>query len=276
MRTKQQYMDDLKKMRPNLYFQGERVGRDHEVLQQSIGVIGHTFDAAADPETAELCTTTSHLTGKPINRFCHVHQTPDDLHRKQDMTRALCRQVGYCIGRCMGIDAVNALNAVSYEADKVAEGKTRYHENYLAWLKRFQEKDLVAACAQTDNSVLSSTQGHNRVAGLLKSLQSVRCRSIDSIPGAYPHRPGAVSDNIVHRTGIGPAHKLCPALHVPIKPVRAGSGSNPNVLEAIDCNRTHIVACTIGANCISLMILLNKGRIGYAVSKTSGRRQAKA
>jgi 4-hydroxybutyryl-CoA dehydratase / vinylacetyl-CoA-Delta-isomerase len=58
--------------------------------------------------------------------------------------------VGYCIGRCMGIDAVNALNTISYEADKVAEGKTAYHENFLAWLKRFQEQDLVAACAQTD------------------------------------------------------------------------------------------------------------------------------
>ena len=150
MRTKQQYIDNLLKLNKNLYYQGDRVGRDHEDLEQGIEVIGQTFDAASDPETAELCTTVSHLTGQKINRFCHIHQTTEDLHRKQDMTRALCRKVGYCIGRCMGIDATNAVNAISFEADKMAPGETNYHQNFLNWLKNFQEKDQVGSCAQTD------------------------------------------------------------------------------------------------------------------------------
>jgi 4-hydroxyphenylacetate 3-monooxygenase/4-hydroxybutyryl-CoA dehydratase/vinylacetyl-CoA-Delta-isomerase len=66
------------------------------------------------------------------------------------MTRTLCRKVGYCIGRCMGIDATNAVNAISFEADKAAPGETNYHENFLKWLKNFQENDLVGSCAQTD------------------------------------------------------------------------------------------------------------------------------
>lgn len=150
MRTKEQYIEGLKKLNRNLYFMGGKIGRDDEVLEQSLDVIGMTFDHANDPETADLCTATSHLTGKTINRFCHVHQTTEDLHKKQDMTRHLCRNAGYCIGRCMGIDGINAVNAVSFEADKANKGETEYHKNFLKWLEYFQTNDLVGCCAQTD------------------------------------------------------------------------------------------------------------------------------
>jgi aromatic ring hydroxylase len=66
------------------------------------------------------------------------------------MTRFLCRKVGGCIQRCMGIDATNALYAVSYEADKSNSGSTEYHKNFVKWLGRFQKEDLVGCCAQTD------------------------------------------------------------------------------------------------------------------------------
>lgn len=150
MRTKEQYLEGLNKMKRNLYFNGDKVGRDHEALAQSAGVIGFSFDAARDPETKDLVTATSHLSGETINRFCHVHQSTDDLHKKQDMTRALCRKVGYCIGRCMGVDAVNAVNSISYEADRANKGNSEYHQNFLRWLENFQKNDLVGSCAQTD------------------------------------------------------------------------------------------------------------------------------
>src|SRR5665811_2260932 len=66
------------------------------------------------------------------------------------MTRFLCNKVGQCIQRCMGIDASNAIHAVSFEAQKSPKAKTAYHDNWLKWLERFQREDLVASCAQTD------------------------------------------------------------------------------------------------------------------------------
>jgi aromatic ring hydroxylase len=150
MRTKEQYIDGLKKMRRNIYLDGRTIDRDDEAQMDCINTIGLTFDMAQDPEHEDLCTATSHLTGKKINRFCHVHQNKDDLHKKQDMTRLLCRRVGGCIQRCMGIDATNALYAVSYEADKENNGESQYHENFKKWLTRFQNEDLVGCCAQTD------------------------------------------------------------------------------------------------------------------------------
>jgi len=150
VRTKEQYIEGLRKMRRNIYVDGNKIDRDDELQMDCINTIGLTFDYAAKPEYEDLCTATSHLTGETINRFCHVHQNTDDLHKKQDMTRALCRIAGGCIQRCMGTDATNALYAVTYEADKHNNGNTEYHENFKKWLERFQKEDLVGCCAQTD------------------------------------------------------------------------------------------------------------------------------
>ena len=150
MRTKEEYINGLGKMRRNIYFDGEPIDRTDERQMDCLNTIGTTFDEAAKPENEELCTAISHLTGQRINRFTHIHQNTDDLHRKQDMTRMLCQKVGGCIQRCMGIDATNAIYNVSYEADKSNNGATEYHENFKKWLTRFQTEDLVGCCAQTD------------------------------------------------------------------------------------------------------------------------------
>jgi aromatic ring hydroxylase len=50
----------------------------------------------------------------------------------------------------MGVDAINAVNAASFEADKQNNGSTEYHKNFLKWLEYFQKNDLVGSCAQTD------------------------------------------------------------------------------------------------------------------------------
>jgi aromatic ring hydroxylase len=150
MRTKQQYIQGLSKMRRNVYYDGERISRTDERQMDCINTIGTTFDEAAKPENQDLCTAISHLTGQRISRFTHIHQNTDDLHRKQDMTRMLCQKVGGCIQRCMGIDATNGIYNVSYEADKANNGATQYHENFKKWLTRFQTEDLVGCCAQTD------------------------------------------------------------------------------------------------------------------------------
>jgi 4-hydroxyphenylacetate 3-monooxygenase/4-hydroxybutyryl-CoA dehydratase/vinylacetyl-CoA-Delta-isomerase len=50
----------------------------------------------------------------------------------------------------MGIDSINAVHAVSFEADKLNDGATEYHKNFLKWLENYQNNDLVGACAQTD------------------------------------------------------------------------------------------------------------------------------
>jgi len=97
-------------------------------MQGAINTLGVTFDYARMPENADLLTATSHITKETINRFCHVHQNKEDLHKKQDMTRFLCQKAGGCIQRCMGIDAANAISCVSHEAEKGKNSATEYYK----------------------------------------------------------------------------------------------------------------------------------------------------
>ncbi len=148
MRTKEQYMNDLGKMKNNIYYDGEKISRLDERQMDTINTIGMTYDMVE--ELSDLMKVKSHLIDETINRFTHIHQSTDDLHKKQDMTRKLCQKVGGCIQRCMGCDGANAVYNVSYEADKMNKGQTNYHENFKKWMERFQREDLIAACAQTD------------------------------------------------------------------------------------------------------------------------------
>lgn len=145
MRSKEEYHESLKAMRPNVYMGGEVLGRD-DIPGQDI--LDLTFDMARIPEFQHLTTTTSHLTGETINRFCHIHQSPEDLLVKQEMTRASARLVGGCIARCMGIDSLNALSVITHMCDQ-AHG-TEYHDRFLEYMKNFQKGDTVGCCAQSD------------------------------------------------------------------------------------------------------------------------------
>jgi len=145
MRTKAEYYESIKAMRPNVYMGGEVMGRGNIPGFEMMGV---TFDAAHDPEIQSVTNATSHLTGDTINRFCHIHQSVDDLLAKQEMTRLEARKTGGCIARCMGIDAMNALSVITHSCDE-AKG-TEYHSRFLDYLAEWQKKDVVGCCAQTD------------------------------------------------------------------------------------------------------------------------------
>lgn len=148
MRTKEDYFEALSKLKPNIYIGGEVVGRDDPRLMSGKEVVGLTFDAQGDQKKKGLTFATSHLTGKTINRFTHIHQSPEDLLAKQKMTRLLCQQCGGCIQRCMGIDAVNALSVITYACDQ--DKGTDYNARFLDFLKDFQDKNMVGCCAQSD------------------------------------------------------------------------------------------------------------------------------
>ena len=148
VKTFDEYYSRLKKMKKNMYMGGEKIGRDDERIAGQLRVIKETYDLANDPEWEGLCTTTSHLTGEKINRFTHIHQSVDDLLKKQQMTRLLCHRVGGCIMRCMGIDAMNALSVITYEMDQALGTDT--NQNFLKYLRYWQDNDICANCAQTD------------------------------------------------------------------------------------------------------------------------------
>lgn len=160
MRTVEEYKQALYNMKPNIYIGNEKVGRDDWRIQGGMNIIKETYSCAQDPKYEDLCTVMSHFTGKKINRFTHIHQSKEDLYKKQRMTRVLCHRVGGCIQRCMGIDALNALSVVIYECDEALG--TNYYERFKKYMIDFQEKDLSASCASTDAKGDRSKRPHEQ------------------------------------------------------------------------------------------------------------------
>ena len=143
-----EYYSRLEKMKRNIYMAGEKTERTDERLAGQLRVIRETYDRTKDPAWEDVCTADSHITGEKVNRFTHIHQSVDDLLKKQLMTRLICHRVGGCIMRCMGIDAMNALSVVTYEMDQALGTET--NRNFIDYLSYWQDNDICANCAQTD------------------------------------------------------------------------------------------------------------------------------
>ena len=150
MKTPQEYIDSLRKLNLEVYLMGERVQDpiDHPIIRPSLNSVAMTFQVAQEEDGKELATTQSHLTGKRINRFTAIHQSPQDLVKKVKMQRLLGQKTASCFQRCVGMDAMNAIYSTTFEIDE--KYKTRYHERFKNFLLRIQGEDLVVDGAMTD------------------------------------------------------------------------------------------------------------------------------
>lgn len=152
MKTGQEYRDSLRQRNIKVYLKGKLLDSktliDHPFIRGHVNSAAMTYELAQEPQYEDLMTTTSHLTGKKINRFTSIHQSVDDLVKKVKMLRMISLNTGTCYQRCVGFDAVNALYSTTYEMDKKLG--TNYHGRLLDYLKHWQEKDLMVAGAMTD------------------------------------------------------------------------------------------------------------------------------
>ena len=150
MKTAQQYEDSLRQLHMKVYFQGELISDpvDHPIIKPSMNSVKMTYGLAEDPQYEDLMTATSHLSGKKINRFCHLHQGTEDLVNKVKMQRLLGQKTASCFQRCVGMDAINAVDSVTFEMDQGLG--TNYHEHFLEFLSQMQKEDWTVDGAMTD------------------------------------------------------------------------------------------------------------------------------
>lgn len=150
LKTPGEYLDDMGKLKINLYMFGEKIENrvDNPIIRPSLNAMAMTYRLALEPEYEDLMTVTSSLTGRRINRFTHLHQSPDDLVKKVKMQRLLGQKTGCCFQRCVGMDAFNAVFNTTFEIDQ-AKG-TAYHQRFIKFLELVQENDLCVDGCMTD------------------------------------------------------------------------------------------------------------------------------
>ena len=193
--TGAQYEESLRKMNFKVYLQGERVENpvDHPIIRPSMNSVKATYELAELPEYEDLMIATSHLTGKKINRFCHLHQSTDDLVKKVKMQRLLGQKTGACFQRCVGMDAINAVDSVTFEMDQALG--TTYHERFNKFLSRMQEEDWTVDGAMTDPKGDRSLAPHEQAdPDLFVHVVEKRPDGI-VVRGAKCHQTGALNSH---------------------------------------------------------------------------------
>jgi len=150
LKTATEYVASLRKMNCTAFIMGDRVENtvDHPLVKPSLNAVSLTYELAHDQNYAALLTTRSSLTGETISRFCHLHQSAEDLVAKVKMLRLLGQKTAACFQRCVGMDAINAVDSTTFEVD-CAHG-TVYHQRFRAWLKQMQAEDWTVDGAMTD------------------------------------------------------------------------------------------------------------------------------
>ena len=193
--TKAEYIESLRKLNLKVYFMGEQIENpvDHPMIRPSMNSVAKTYELAEKPEFQDLMTVYSPLIGKKINRFCHLHQSTEDLVNKVKMQRLMGQHTAACFQRCVGMDAFNAIFSTTFEMDQALG--TVYHKRFTEYMKFVQENDLTVDGAMTDpKGDRSLSPSKQEDPDLYMHVVEVREDGI-VVCGAKAHQTGAVNSH---------------------------------------------------------------------------------
>lgn len=149
-KNKKSYFERITKQKPEIYFQGEKIAEpyNHPAIEPIVNSIGATYDSLGLDITEELLSASSEIVEEQINRHNHIFKSDIDALNRVKMIRELSKKTGACTHRCVGIDAINALDVVTRKIDQ--EKKTTYHERFITFMSKVQSEDLAIAASMTD------------------------------------------------------------------------------------------------------------------------------
>jgi len=151
IRTKEDYLDALRSLRPNIYKFGkliEDVTTD-PATKRTVASHASCYEYAQNPDLRKMYTTTSSFTGEPIMRWNSMMQDEGSLLSNMKFKRQNYRHTGTCTGAvCVGWNSQNVMWAVTEEMDK--EYGTKYQERLKNWILRAQDLGLTVSGALTD------------------------------------------------------------------------------------------------------------------------------
>jgi len=197
IKTDTQYFESLEELDFKVYMFGEKITdlAKNPIIAPSRNSVAKTYELANSEKHEELVTANSHLTGKRINRFTHLHRSKDDLIKKVNMLRLLGQKTATCFQRCVGMDALNAIDSVTFEMDQALG--TKYHQRFTDFLHYVQEEDLVCDGAMTDpKGDRGKKPGEQHDPDLYLRLIEKNEKGI-IVRGAKVHQTGAINSHEV-------------------------------------------------------------------------------
>ena len=191
MKTAQEYIHSLEGLSRNLYILGEKVDDPlhHPILKPSLNALAKTYEIAQEPTHSDLFIRVG-VSGESVNCFTSIHHNTQDLVNKVKAQRILGQQTGTCFQRCVGWDALNALESATFEMDRALG--TKYHDRFMDYLAYVQQEDLVCNGAMTD------AKGDRSKRPSQQSDPDMYLRVVERLPdgiivrGAKAHQTGAI------------------------------------------------------------------------------------
>jgi 4-hydroxybutyryl-CoA dehydratase/vinylacetyl-CoA-Delta-isomerase len=151
VKTREQYLASLRRLRPNVFKFGQRIDdvTTHPATRRVVESHARAYDAANEPATAPLFTTTSALTGEKIHRHNSIMASMEDVIANSRLKREMYHLTGTCTGAlCVGWNGMNTMWAVTHEVD--AALGTDYHERLKGWALQAEQEGWTVAGALTD------------------------------------------------------------------------------------------------------------------------------
>jgi hypothetical protein len=275
MKTKQEYIDSLRKLDLEIYLFGERVTNfvDHPIIRPSLECVAATYEAAEKTEHRRMMTAKSHISGKTINRFCHIHRSTADLVAKSKMERGLGAYTGSCFQRCVGMDALNALSIITYNIDH--QHGTHYYQRFLKYLAYVQDEDLTCCGAMTDAkgdraSGLPNSRTRTSISMSSKSGKTASSSGATSSTRQEPSAPTRLSacrpPPCGKKTKIIPFPSPCPAIRRGLSTFMAGSPVIPGKPKAVPS--IPVMSCIAARNVWSSLMMYSFHGKGVHVQRT--------
>ena len=191
------YLQSLQKLQRKVYIRGECVAdpMSHPLVQPSTAAVARTYELEQQRQHEALIFAKSHLSGRRVNRFTHIHRSTDDLVDKVKLQRLLGRQTGTCFQRCVGLDALNALEITTFEMEK--ELGTPYHRRFNRFLEQVQEENAVCDGAMTDPKGDRGRRPHDQTDPDLYLRVVRENREGITVRGAKCHQTGALNSHYI-------------------------------------------------------------------------------
>ncbi len=194
--TGEEYRRSLSERKPlNVYFCGQKLQEplDHPIVALALNSVAATYDLAHDPRYQDLATAKSALTATRISRFCHLHQSAEDLIAKVKLLRVLGRTTGGCFQRCVGMDGCNATFITTHEIDR--KYGTDFHQRFKKYMLEVEKNDWTIDGCMTDVKGDRSKRPADQADPDLYVRVVERREDGIVIRGAKAHQTGAINSH---------------------------------------------------------------------------------
>ncbi|MBT4266705.1 MAG: aromatic ring hydroxylase [Deltaproteobacteria bacterium] len=148
--TPEQFEESLKDRKPRIFMNGKKVENilENKNTRTVVEANKASYAWALDPKSKDIMSCHSPLINDVVNRYTHISGSIEDLVNKAEAGTFTAENLGTCIYRCVGYDAMHSLAATTWEMDR--DLGTEYHPRFMEYLKKVQREDLSVAGALTE------------------------------------------------------------------------------------------------------------------------------